>query len=339
MPTTSYTFSQLFGSQGEGTSSISLTAGTPYTFALANNSGSSYFVMETAQPNDTSSLPKNTSGSYTSLTNIASSVIGDYITGFALPTGVNSFVFTPSINVTGSSLRLRGTGGITLEIDGGSLPPFINPTLTTGSAVSIISQSPFGSGNSYSFISSVNSYITTPGSNDWAVGTGDFTVEWFSYQTTLTSFQRIFSVGDYPNMKIGSSIESGTFYYWANDTFRYNSSSASTANQWIHWAIVRQSGVTKVYRNGTQLGLQITDVNNIVDNTTTFVVGNTNTFATNSALVGYLTSFRFIKGLAVYTGNFTVPTSPLTATATANPYGGSNTQAIGDGFTKLLLVP
>jgi hypothetical protein len=31
--------------------------------------------------------------------------------------------------------------------------------------------------------------------------------------------------------------------------------------------------------------------------------------------------------------------SVLTAEADANPYGGSNTAAIGSGFTKLLLVP
>lgn len=217
---------------------------------------------------------------------------------------------------------------------------FVNPSLTIGSAVTTVAQSPFsGGGNSYSFSSSTNSYITTPGSDDWAVGAGDFTVEWFSYQTTLTQFQRAFTVGDYPNIKIGVSIESGTFYYWANNSFRYSSSSASTANVWRHWAVVRVSGVTKVYRNGTQLGSQITDTNNITENATTLVVGNTNTFATNAALVGYLTNFRFVKGLGVYTGNFTVPTSVLTATANANPYGGSNTQAIGDGYTKLLLVP
>lgn len=217
---------------------------------------------------------------------------------------------------------------------------FTNPSLTIGTAVSVQSVSPFtGGGNSYQFSSSTNSYITTPGSSDWAVGTGDFTVEWFSYQTTLTQFQRIFTVGNFPNMKIGVSIENGTFYYWANNSFRYSSSSASTANVWRHWAVVRASGVTRVYRNGVQLGSQITDINNITDNTTTFVVGNTNTFATNAALVGYLTNFRFVKGLAVYTGNFTVPTSTLTATASANPYGGVNTQAIGEGFTKLLLVP
>lgn len=217
---------------------------------------------------------------------------------------------------------------------------FVNPTLTIGSAVTTIAQSPFvGGGNSYSFSSSVNSYISTPASNDWALGTGDFTVEWFSYQTTLAQFQRIYTVDDYPSISTGVSIESGTFYYWANDNFRYSSASASTANQWIHWAVVRQSGVTKVYRNGTQLGSQITDTYNITDNTKAFIVGNTNTFATNAALVGYLTSFRLVKGLAVYTGNFTVPTSALTATASANPYGGSNTVAIGEGFTKLLLTP
>lgn len=217
---------------------------------------------------------------------------------------------------------------------------FTNPTLTIGSAVTTATSSPFvGGGNSYVFSSNVNSYITTPGSDDWAVGTGDFTVEWFSYQTTLTQFQRIFTVGDFPNIKIGVSIESGTFYYWANNSFRYSSSSASTTNTWIHWAVVRQNGITKVYKNGSQLGGQITDTNNIVENTTTFVIGNTNTFATNAALVGNLTNFRFVKGLAVYTGNFTTPTSALTATASANPYGGSNTAAISAGFTKLLLVP
>lgn len=219
---------------------------------------------------------------------------------------------------------------------------FVNPTLTLGSAVTTVSQSPFtGGGNSYSFTRSVNSYITTPGSTDWAVGTGDFTVEWFSYQTDTSQFQRIFTVDDYPSIDIGVSIESGTFYYWAGggSTPDYSSAGATITNTWYHWAVVRENGVTKVYRNGTLRGSQITDTTNVNDSTTAFVVGNTNTYATNAALVGYLTNFRFVKGLAVYTGNFTVPTSALTATAGANPYGGSSTQAIPSGFTKLLLVP
>lgn len=219
-------------------------------------------------------------------------------------------------------------------------PPFANPPQTTGSAVTVVAQSPFaGGGNSYSFSSNVNSYISFPGSNDWAVGTGDFTVEWFGYQTNTSQFQRVFSVGNFPNIKIGVSIESSTFYYWANDSFRYSSLSSTSINTWYHWAVVRQSGTSRVYRNGTLRDSSFADTNNITDNTTALYIGNTNTPATNAAWVGYITNFRFVKGLAVYTGNFTTPTAALTAESAANPYGGSNTAAVGTGFTKLLLVP
>ena len=114
MPTTNYPFNDLYGS---GTSSINLTAGTPYTFTITNNSGSSYFFMETPfNYQFDGSTPKNTSGSFSSLTNIAGSNITDYIAGFVLSAGVNSFIFTPATNVTGTTLRLKGTGGISLVL-------------------------------------------------------------------------------------------------------------------------------------------------------------------------------------------------------------------------------
>jgi hypothetical protein len=222
-------------------------------------------------------------------------------------------------------------------------PEFTNPTPTsTGAGVSTVAESPFvGGGNSYLFNGSSTGVITYPGSTDWAVGTGDFTIEWFSRQSNLSSpaFQRVFSVGNFPTIKIGVSIESGTFYYWANDTVRYSSSGASQVNTWIHWAVVRAGEVTRVYKNGALLGSQIADTNDITDNTTSLTIGNTLNPENIAGLAGNLTNFRWVKGLAVYTGNFTVPTSALTAEADANPYGGSNTLAISSGFTKLLLVP
>jgi hypothetical protein len=256
------------------------------------------------------------------------------------------------ITVTGSDYTAQEIGGQTSAQAGtGNFvenltpptppePPFVNPTLDIGAAVSVVALSPFaGGGNSYQFASSVSSYIDTPGSADWAPGTGDFTIEWFGNQSTLDGFQRVFTVDDFASIDIGVSIESGTFYYWANDAFRYSSSSAATSNTWTHWAVVRASGVTRVYRNGTQLGSQITDNNNITNTVDPLSIGNENTASLIAAYVGLITNFRWIKGLAVYTGNFTVPTSALTATAAANPYGGSNTAAIPDGVTKLLLVP
>jgi hypothetical protein len=113
MPTVNYTATELY----EGTSSINLTQGTAYTFTITNNSGASYFTMET--PFNylfNGSTPKNTSGSFTS-TGSLTPIITDYVTGFALPqTSSYSFIFTPATNVTGTTLRLRGTGGITLAI-------------------------------------------------------------------------------------------------------------------------------------------------------------------------------------------------------------------------------
>lgn len=216
---------------------------------------------------------------------------------------------------------------------------FINPTLTFGSAVTVVDVSPFAVGSSYQFSSSVDSYITTPGSDSWAVGAGDFTIEWFGRQTNTTQFQRVFSVGDFPTIKIGSSIESSTFYYWANNSFRYSSVSSTVTNTWYHWAIVRASGTTSIYRDGTLRGSSFADTNNITETATLLSIGNTLTPATNAAWVGQITNLRWVKGLAVYTGTFTVPTATLQSESIANPYGGSNTAAIGAGFTKLLLVP
>ena len=219
-------------------------------------------------------------------------------------------------------------------------PSFTNPTLTFGSAVTTVAQSPFvGGGNSYSFISSTNSFIDTPASSDWAVGTGDFTVEWFQYQTIINGFQRAFTVDDYNSIDIGVSIENTTFYYWNNSAVRRSISSATTTNTWYHWAVSRQNGITRIFRNGSKQGTDLTDNNNISNIVDELTIGNENIPSTVAAFVGYITNFRWVKGLAVYTGNFTVPTSALSAVAGANPYGGTNTQAIEAGFTKLLLVP
>jgi hypothetical protein len=53
---------------------------------------------------------------------------------------------------------------------------------------------------------------------DLNFGTGDFTIEWYQYQTDENSFPRIFEMGyfDDDNISIGVSIEGGTFFYWTN---------------------------------------------------------------------------------------------------------------------------
>ena len=110
-----YTYNQLYGS---GSLSQNLTAATTYQFSFSNPSGSSYFVMETARNANsfyTSSSPNNIDGVFaiSSSMNFSTS---SYIAGFEIPSGVSAFDFTPTNNVTGTTLYLRGSGMYSLTI-------------------------------------------------------------------------------------------------------------------------------------------------------------------------------------------------------------------------------
>lgn len=208
---------------------------------------------------------------------------------------------------------------------------------TSNNNVSTVSQSPFaGGGNSYSFPG--DGYLSVEGSDNWAVGTGDFTIEWFQYETDSSPFPRIFAIGSYPSTSIGCSIEGGTFYAWCSGPDSFGT--VDVKNAWHHFAIVRRSNQLYAYKDGVQLGSSTSNSTNITDSSTTLYIGAENAGTDpRTFFAGYLTNIRWVKGLAVYTGNFTVPTSSLTAVASANPYGGNNTQEIIEGYTKLLFVP
>jgi hypothetical protein len=216
-----------------------------------------------------------------------------------------------------------------------------SPTLAGGTSIAALTSgtsptSPFSTAvNAYQLNNSVTGYFTVPGSASWAFGTGDFTIEWFQNETDSNSFPRIFSIDTYPNQKLGCSIEGGTFYVWATGASSFGTIT-TYKNIWQHFAIVRNSGSLKVYRQGVALTAGTANVTNLSDSTTTLTFGNELSQTASSAFGGYLTNIRVCKGLAVYTGNFTVPTSPLGQTQSANPYGGSNTSAITNQCVLLL---
>jgi hypothetical protein len=211
--------------------------------------------------------------------------------------------------------------------------PTLNGTTTTTS-------NPYTgvTANSYNMNGSSN-YLSIPGNSNWAMGTGDFTVEWWQYQRSTGSAPRIFSVGNYSTASWAVSIESNIFYHWENSSYRFSNSMGTYLNTWLHFAICRIGNVTKVYKNGTQIGSQYVDNNNMTDASTTLAIGQESSPTVSNYFDGYITSFRICKGLGVYTGNFTAPTSPLAQTTGANPYGGSNTSAISAGKCVLLLNP
>lgn len=205
--------------------------------------------------------------------------------------------------------------------------------------VSVVNSTPFGTGTSYGF-NGTNGFISVNQGSDLAVGTGDFTIEWFQNMASFSSHPRIFAIGQYPSTTIGVSIENTSFIYWSGNAVNqtYDVSTGLTGT-WNHFAIVRISNTTTIYRNGVALGSNTdnTDIN--VTNTSLHIGQESPQSDAGSYFNGNITQFRWVKGLGVYTDTFTTPTGPLTYEADANPYGGSNTQAIAMSYTKFILGP
>ena len=159
------------------------------------------------------------------------------------------------------------------------------------------------------FIGNSTSYLRIPHTNEFNFGTGDFTIEWYQYQTDSNLFPRIFQVGDFSGsgVSIGVSIEAGSFYYWTNDSPNYviGLSPSSYKNVWVHFAISRSSGVTQIFMDGVSI-FSMSDTNNFNDSSSDLVISNESTPSNDAAFGGYMTYFSWVKGVALYTSNFSV---------------------------------
>lgn len=204
------------------------------------------------------------------------------------------------------------------------------PDNVTGAT--IVAQSPFAEGgNSYSFSGSTSSYVYYNGSSNYAFGTGDYTIEWWQQDTGSGSFPRIFwytSVVGGNSPSLGHSQEGSTSsracYLWP--AVLNMASTPIALNTWYHFAIVRISGRVYFYKNGIVLNSGgSVNTTNVTDSTSRFYLATKSAGGlTSEQFKGYLTNFRVCKGLGVYTGNFTVPTSALSKTQSS----GTNISAI-----------
>lgn len=178
---------------------------------------------------------------------------------------------------------------------------------------------------------------------DFRNGTGDFTIEWFQYATTVgNSFPRVFSIGNFSTQSIAVSQEgsdsSRTFYAWISGANSIESGQ-NYSNTWIHFALCRSGTSFRVFKNGTQIGSTLTNSTNFNNTTQALRIGNETSASTGAAFKGYITNFRWTKGSALYTANFTRPAAPLTATANtsllllATNSGAATTDSSGKGKT------
>lgn len=148
--------------------------------------------------------------------------------------------------------------------------------------------------------------------NDFIVGTADLTIEVIakvvfskSYGNVIVDMRDGLGVSSAPVIE----SDSGNLYVWVNGGYKIGPfSGVINQNEMPHIAFTRQSGIAKLWLKGQLLGSA-----SYPDSITSSVIHlghNVNTTITGDSrydLDGLIDAFRFTKGVARYTENFTPP--------------------------------
>ena len=181
-----------------------------------------------------------------------------------------------------------------------------NPKTVTVAGNSAISATQSKFGGSSMYFDGLGDYLTVASSADFAFGTGDFTVEMWFY-TAGKSNAALLDFRDASNTgSISILIHSNAVKLWVGSeriavTYSYNT--------WVHVAVVRASGISTLYVNGTPSGTTYTDTNNYLGQVPK--IATYYDFSSTYHFPGYMDEIRITKGVARYTAAFTPTTEPF----------------------------
>ena len=165
-----------------------------------------------------------------------------------------------------------------------------------------------------------NSYITT---NSIPIGTNDFTIEAFIYRSWDGNYPCIVdtrqSLGDTGGFFWGTNSDD-KLYYYSNSATRIDGGAGSIEqHRWYHVALVRDysSTTTTMYIDGKNVGTWTGDNINYTRDLERFGSNQGGAMGTgyNWDWNGHISNFRVTIGQALYSSDFTPPTSPLTTTS------------------------
>jgi len=153
----------------------------------------------------------------------------------------------------------------------------------------------------------ISNQIDTPANSDFSPGTSDWTIDFWIFRCGDMANNATVVVADAGGtgwqITFGSTLNAFKFTSKATGTWANNidSTTAIADITWTHFALVRYVDTLTMYINGTSAGsfncagLSFTETGSV------FVVGG--------GLIGWIDEFRFSKGIARWTSNFTPPVS------------------------------
>lgn len=210
---------------------------------------------------------------------------------------------------------------------------------TTQGTFSPFSKEPGKWGNY--FANGNNDYLTiATGSGALTFGTGDFTVECWLMKTSATTGIGEFIVNgnDNSNASFYMAIANGKISAGSTNAFPYLSGTTTIAlNTWYHCAITRASGTVRIFVNGV-LEASVTNTTNY-SATPIVSIGSNKPLDANWPFYGNISNLRVVKGTALYTGNFTPSTTPLTAVSGTSLLCCQDNRFIDNSANNFTLTP
>jgi len=204
-------------------------------------------------------------------------------------------------------------------------------TVSVGAGWSIGPGVALGTGTASSVNGSIlfdgTNYLTVPNNTAFDQNSGAWTVESFVYPTV--------NVEQYIYMQntvgfLGIAYYYGSFRVDQRGNWRISTPLTYAINNWYHVAMTYDgAGTVTLWVDGVSVGTWASS--GLVASALTTEIGSSVTGL--NPWFGNISNLRVVKGVAVYTGAFTVPTAPLTTTQSS----GTNISAITGTQTQLLL--
>ena len=243
-------------------------------------------------------------------------------------TAVYTSAFTPPTApltaITNTSLLLNMTSaGV---YDSASM----NNLETVADAKIVATHTPYAGSYYSNLFNGAGDYLTVATNAVYNFGTGDFTLEAWIYRTASGSDAFIMSASGSGGLFWGVPANGDLGWGRAGVAWDYQVASGMVINTWYHVALTRSGTSMKMFVNGAQLGVTQTLATSYNISTTSLTIGSQ---GANYYFTGYISNARIVKGTAVYTGTFAVPSAPLTATQAGN---GATISAITGSATSLL---
>ena len=155
-------------------------------------------------------------------------------------------------------------------------------------------------------------YLKVAGSETISAGTGNFTIEGWLYKNAADNgyfFDCRPSTGASAGNP-GIYITDTTLKFFVVDTSSHIETEIEL-NKWVHIALTKESGVYKLWIDGSLKGIHTNSTSVDLVTTTSPILGTRSTLDDTYTLNGFISNFRIVNGKALYTSNFKPPMREL----------------------------